>query len=158
MKRNIRIASCILLVLALAGCSRIHAYQKSMYDDNAKIASQGDSYTFRDRIGSVKENILSLTFSGFYGKQSIWRVDAEEDGSVDADIKITMKSGKFKLCLIDNENKVSVITEGVGINKLSVPIKKGRNYLVIVGNNAAGEVRASLQATDGIVVQAVPME
>jgi len=158
VKRNIRILLSLILVLVLAGCARIHAYQKSMYGDNSKIANQGDSYTFRDRIGSVKENNLSLTFNGFYGKQSIWRLDAVEDGSVDLDIKITMKTGMFKLCLINNENKVSLIAEGLSINKLSVPIKKGRSYLVIVGNNADGEVRASLQATDGIVVLAVPME
>lgn len=158
MKRNIRILLSILLALVLTGCSRIHDYQNSLYGDDAKIASQGDSYTFRERLGSVKGNTLDLTFSGFYGKQSIWKIDAVEDGSIDLDIKITMKSGKFKLCLVDSKNNVSVITEGAGIKKLPVAILKGRSYLVVVGNNTSGVVNASVINTGSAVVQAVPME
>lgn len=69
-----------------------------------------------------------------------------------------MKSGKFKLCFIDAENKVSVIIEGRSDDQLSVPILKGRNDLVIVGNNAAGEVHAALRNNPSVVIEAVPME
>lgn len=63
MKINIQRILYVVLLLTITGCSQIRSYQNSIYNDDVKIANQGDNYTFKDRIGSAITNNLSLTFS-----------------------------------------------------------------------------------------------
>lgn len=95
MKNNIQRILYVVLLLTITGCSQIRSYQNSIYNDDVKIANQGDNYTFKDRIGSAITNNLSLTFSGFYGKQTIWGIDAKEIHRIEVDIRIRLRSGKF---------------------------------------------------------------
>lgn len=158
MKNCVRLLFCISFILIIAGCSQMNSYQSSLYNDNSKIASQGDSYTFRDRIGSTRSDNLSLTFSGFYGKQTIWRMDAIEIGSINLDVRTILKGGKFKICLVNTNKEVSVIAEGQNSKNVSISIPTGRSALVIIGNNADGEVNISLREKVNVSIEVISSE
>lgn len=144
MKNNILIIYTVLVMLFFAGCSNIDSYQNSIYNDNMKISKQGDSFSFKDRIGTIEDNSLSLTFNAFYGKQTIWQLDSKEHSSIDLDIKVKVTNGKFKICLINNNKEVTVIAEGSKDEIISINVPTGNNYIAILGRNAAGEVNATI--------------
>lgn len=140
MKSRLNIILLILLISLISGCSPLNSYQAGIYDDDAKIARQGDSYTFGNRLGSIKETSLELEFSGFYGKQTVKEFQVETQHVVKLKITIKLTSGKFKVCLIDADDKVTILAEGRSEGTYDVPLKEGRNAIAIVGKNANGEV------------------
>lgn len=158
MKHQKKILLLILVsfwLLILNACSSAGAYQQSVYDDDQKISAQGDSYTFVNRIGESDETEISLTFSGFSGKQTLWEVDADEDGTISMAADITIKGGRFKLCLIDSDNHVTAIANDSTSGELSVPVVKGVSRIALVGDGAKGEIKISLSENEGITIQAV---
>jgi len=59
---------CIFLVVFSAIILIFSSCSKDIYNDDKKIAEQGDSYSYGDKIGSQKSNNdLDLKFSGFSG-------------------------------------------------------------------------------------------
>ena len=138
MKNRILNIFFVLLIFLFAGCSN-NSYQNSLYNDNIKISEQGDSFSFKDRIGTTEDNSLSLTFNGFYGKQTIWAINTDEYSVIDIAVKVNVTSGKFKICLINENKEVSVISEGSIDQIISINIPKGKNYIAIVGSDANGE-------------------
>ncbi|HAO61966.1 MAG TPA: hypothetical protein DCQ90_08720 [Erysipelotrichaceae bacterium] len=135
----------ILLIGLVSGCSQLNSYQAGIYDDDAKIANQGDSYTFANRLGSIKETSLHLEFGGFYGKQTVWTIEANEKGIVWLDVEIKLDGGRFKICLVDANREVTVIAENETDEVIQVEVPQGKNYLVLVGKNAKGNARISLR-------------
>lgn len=140
MKSRIKIIVLILLMSLVSGCSPLNSYQAGIYDDDAKIANQGDSYTFGNRLGSIKETGLHLEFGGFYGKQTVKEFQIETQRVIKLKITIKLAGGKFKVVLIDADNDVSILAEGEIDGSYDVPVTQGRNAIVIVGKNASGEV------------------
>ena len=130
----------LITVLLISGCSTINTYQNSLYDNNEKLAKDGDSYTFKDRIGSLEDSVFSLSFTGFSGKQTVKEIEATTQGTVELEITIKTTSGKFKICLINADKEVSIIVEGRIDEKFIITLKEGKNAIVIVGKNASGEV------------------
>jgi hypothetical protein len=154
MKSRIKIIVLILLVGLVSGCSQLNSYQAGIYDDDAKIANQGDSYTFGNRLGSIKETSLHLEFSGFYGKQTVWTIEANENGIVWLDVEIALDSGKFKLCRVDADHRVDVIAEGEIDKVIQAEVTRGKNTFVIVGKNAKGEVEIGILNPSGFTIEA----
>lgn len=139
MRNNTFIITVVLLFL-ITGCSDVNSYQKSIFTDEAKISKQGDSYTFISRTGKMDENTLSLTFKGFYGKQTIWEVNADEDSVVDLNITTIVNGGKFKICLINSIKEVFIISEDTQKENVVLNVPKGKYHISIVGSNAKGDV------------------
>ncbi|MHC1734727.1 MAG: hypothetical protein AB9921_03555 [Erysipelotrichaceae bacterium] len=154
MKSRIKIILLILLIGFVSGCSQLNSYQAGIYDDDAKIANQGDSYTFGNRLGSIKETSLHLEFSGFYGKQTVWTIEANENGIVRLDVEIALDSGKFKLCRVDADHRVDVIAEGEIDKVIQAEVTRGKNTFVIVGKNAKGEIDVKIQNSDDFSIKA----
>lgn len=144
------LACLILLCTAASGCAKISAYQKSIYDDDTKIAARADSYSFVKRTGNFHDDTLSINFKGFSGKQTLWEINAKEDGEVSMDYRATLMSGKLKTCLITTEKEVVMITEATRSGTKSLSVHKGKSYITIVGNGADGSIEISLTAQDGI--------
>lgn len=140
MKSRIKIIVLILFMSLVSGCSPLNSYQAGIYDDDAQIARQGDSYTFGNRLGSIKETGLHLEFGGFYGKQTVKEFQIETQRVIKLKITIKLAGGKFKVVLIDADNDVSILAEGEIDGSYDVPVTQGRNAIVIVGKNASGEV------------------
>ena len=143
----------LLVVMAVSGCSKISAYQKSIYDDDTKIAAKADSYSFVKRTGKFYDDTLSIRFSSFTGKQTLWEMNAKEDGEVSLDYRVTLTSGKFKICFITAEKEVITLTEATRSGTKSLSALKGKSYLSIVGNGADGSLEMKLTPQDGVTLK-----
>lgn len=144
-----------LIFIFTTGCSNISAYQKSIYDDTGKIAATGDSYTFTSRIGKFINDKIAISFKGFSGKQTILKLSAKENSAYLIDCNTEIKSGKFKICIIDEEKEVSTIAEGNKAETLTIEIKKGVSYIAIVGSDANGKINLTLNENDNVSVHQV---
>lgn len=130
----------ILLALIFAGCG-IDKDKKSIYDDDKRIAQEGDSYSFFQRSEEEKkENHLKLHYSRFYGVQTLWAFESPKECEINLNYESQVDKGEFKVVLITPEDEVIKIAEqkSKGIFKVVVP--KGKYSVKIVGNNAKGEI------------------
>ncbi|SHE80315.1 hypothetical protein SAMN02745195_01155 [Thermoanaerobacter uzonensis DSM 18761] len=140
----------ILLFLVMSifcRCSNISSYQKEIYNDNAKIINQGDSYTFLNRVGDIKDNNLKIVYSGFYGMETIWEVESEGKGTVTIKFDSKVDKGKFKLVFITPENKVINVFEQSGKGEKTIQTEKGKSRIKIVGNNAKGQIEINIKTS-----------
>jgi len=155
MKKNSKnslILIIVLIVLLFNGCADINSYQKSIYDDASKISAMGDSYSFVSRIGNFNNNNFSISFKGFSGKQTLWKLTAKEDCTSILDLKTEIESGKFKICLININKEVIPIEEGTKDEAITIDIQKGDNYITIVGNEASGKVDLAVAENEKVTV------
>ncbi len=144
-RRSAIIAVFVLMMLVLTGCRYSDPYRIGFYDDNARIAQQGDSYSFTDRLGRTVANELDLTFTSFTGKQTIWLIPAGQDCVLELNVVNEITEGKFKVCLIDPNRQVSVISEGSQTGTIDLNIAKGENVLTIIGSKASGTIDMTLR-------------
>ncbi len=144
-RRSANIAVLVLILLVLSGCRYSDPYRLSYYDDDARIAQQGDSYTFSDRLGRTVANELALSFTDFTGKQTIWVIPAGQDLSMELNLNNEITGGRFKVCLIDPNSQISVISEDSQKGIINLNIPKGENVLTIVGSRASGTVAMTLR-------------
>lgn len=136
------IALGILLVYSIP---RLTGSQDRIYDDDARITKQADSYSFSERVGRTIGNHLSVSFADFTGKQTIWLIAAGQDSVLELDMKNDINKGKFKVCLIDPSRKVKIISEGSHSGIANLEVSSGENVLVIVGSGAAGKIDMTLR-------------
>lgn len=132
----------------MAGCSKVNTYQKEIYNDNSKISSQADSYSFVKRIGSTKNNEASISFGTFNGVETIWGIDSEAAGNVSLDYNGEITNGKFKVVLVTPDNEVIKVFESSDNKSLTIDLNKGQSKIKIVGNDAKGKVQLFIK-TDG---------
>jgi outer membrane lipoprotein-sorting protein len=144
------ISLCVLLLLP-AGCSK--SSLADIYNNNAKIAESGDSYNFKERMGSNTLNELKLKFKTFYGMETIWIIEARVQGTITFDFETQIKSGKFKAVLISPTKEVMTILDQSNAGSITLSVDKGNNRVKIVGNGATGEVNllANLNKDIGVI-------
>ncbi len=140
-----------LLVLALSGsltgCS-VGAKQQSVYDDDAQIVQEGDSYSFAKRTGTLEDDELTLEYRRFYGVQTVWSIDAASEQKLRLEFDSLVQKGKFKIVLVSPDDELLVVLEqgGQGVAELDLP--PGEHALKIVGQNAAGRIEVQMELRD----------
>lgn len=142
----------VLIAVLGSGCSKISSYQKSIYNDAAKISANGNSYTFISRDGNNVRNNYAISFSGFSGKQTIWKLSAQEDADLLIDCNIKIDRGQFKICLISDAKEVTTLAEGSTTRKITIHLTEGTNYLALVGIGANGDIDLLLTENNQISV------
>lgn len=132
-------AALALLALA-AGCQAFSAEQGRVYDDNTRIARQGDTYSFLSRVGSSTSTAMAITFASFTGKQTIWTLEAPDSATVELDVDAKITGGRFKVCLIDPSRAVVSVFEGSRKEMVRLAVPKGRSEVALIGRDARGEL------------------
>lgn len=144
--------------LAVTGCSRISTYQKSIYDDNQEIASVTDSFFFAKRKENTKEEKLSVVFEKFSGKDTIFKIKAKTEGEIKIECSQFIEKGKFKVCLVNDNEEVYVIAEGDDDRNITTDIKAGVSYIKLIGLETTGKIVIKLKETDNIIIEESPMQ
>lgn len=155
MKRLKILFICLCMMffsLYLGGCS-VKDVQGAMYNNNAKLVKEADSYSFNNDIENILDDKAELKFSSFYGDDTIWIMKADKDSTVDLNYDAKIDSGKFKIIFIDPDNKVTIIREGSGSSNITLNLSKGRNRIKIVGSSAKGEVDMKLKSGSGVIIK-----
>ncbi|MCX8074562.1 MAG: hypothetical protein N2749_03145 [Clostridia bacterium] len=156
--KKIMLFICIILLIAILIFfifSKTNSYQKSIYNDAEKISVIGDSYSFNTRNGNFINDKFSISFKGFSGKQTLWKLAAKEDSMIDISYNVEIKSGKFKICLIDENEGVESIVVGSKVEDAMIDVRKGDNYITIVGNGASGKIDLSIIGNDKVSLKQV---
>lgn len=138
----------LLAALSLSGCSTVSETQKQMYGSNSTIAGSADSYTFGDRSGETKDNESELSFSKFYGTNSIWSVDSNSEATLQVEYDQEIDGGKLKVVLVTPGQEVVTIAEGSGQGVSELLLAAGTSTIKLVGNQGKGSVKLRLQAED----------
>jgi subtilisin-like proprotein convertase family protein len=142
----------LMCIFALGGCA-VSDYQKSLYKDDSKIASQADSYSFRNRLGSASSGKASVKFGTFFGMDTLLAIEASQESTASLEVDVKINSGDFKVVLISPDNKVTTIAEGTKSGLQELKLQKGKSRIKIVGNNAKGEVKLNIKDNDYIKVK-----
>jgi hypothetical protein len=144
----------ISLMLYLTGCS-VSDYQKSIYDDDSKIASQADSYNFRSRSGNTSNEKTEVKFGAFYGADTLWTINANKDSVLTVEYDVKLEKGDFKVVLIDPDNKIIAIVSGQKAGEQEVKVKSGNSRIKIVGKNAKGQVKINITGNKDLKIKRI---
>lgn len=142
----------ILILGIVTGCN-VNDYQKNIYSDNSKIVKEGDSYTFKNRLGSTTKDEINIKFSTFYGMQTIWIIEASKEGVLTINYESQIKNGDFKTVLISPDDVVSHIFEQSENGNTTLNIPKGKSRIKIVGNGANGEVAITIKPDENMQIR-----
>lgn len=130
----------IIIALVLGGCG-IDDDKKTIYDDAQRIAQAGDSYSFYKRSEKKDEQQVEIRYSRFYGVQTIWVIEFQQQGEIILNYDSQVNNGKFKVVLITPEGQVIKVAEQNSRGSFTFGLPKGKYTVKIVGNNANGAIR-----------------
>lgn len=156
---SIALVLCIVLSVFLGGCSEDNSHQKSMYDDDKKIAAAEDSFSFLVREGNTTQEETKISFKSFDGTETIWYIEAKEDSIVQIKYESEISSGRFKTVLIAPDNKVINIfektkeSEGKSQGQVERKVQKGESRIKIVGNGAKGKLTLNIKPGSNVEVK-----
>ncbi|MGN0778568.1 MAG: hypothetical protein ACI4MJ_05425 [Aristaeellaceae bacterium] len=106
-----RILVSLLLVLCLTLCSCSAPQHAGIYQDNAAIARQGDSYTMTSYQHQAQSNALQCTIKASTGMLTLWSMQADADTPVNVDCTLTVQAGRAKLVHIAPDGTVNTLLE-----------------------------------------------
>lgn len=141
----------ILILLFTAGCKGT-AYQRRLYDDDKKIVSDGDSYTYGLRSGMTDNNKTTIKFGRFTGMETIYYVEAKNNSKIKIDFNTKIKNGNFKVVFIDTNNNITKILEGTLQGSVDLDVLKGTGRIKFVGRDAAGEISLKIYPADDVEI------
>lgn len=117
-----------LLLLLLFSCSSVE--KSHIYNNPKKLIANGDSYSYRVRLGKNEE----IEFKGFSGIETLFQFKENDGFTLDLEIDVT--KGDFKVLFIDKENNYIEIFES-GSYDLDSNIRRIR----VAGIKAFGKVK-----------------
>lgn len=143
-----KIVIIIMMVLLfsniLYGCDAIEQ-KSSIYDRNAKILQNGDSFNFMNRIGETDESRLNIRYNRFYGVQTIWIISVGKPSVIKIEFESNIKSGDFKVVLETADQELIEIVENKGKDSYKFNAIEGNYKIKIVGKNAYGNIKGELE-------------
>ncbi|WP_068787053.1 hypothetical protein [Paenibacillus phocaensis] len=142
------------LLIVLNGCSLATERQKQLYDNESEIAKEGDTFTYVKRVGVTNNASNSVSFSSFYGMETIWRIQTSTEGQVNFLHQQEIDGGRFKLVAIGPDLQVTTLAEGTSEGKMELKVRPGTYRIKFVGSNAKGRVKTEIQADEGIRITA----
>lgn len=128
----------ILLIIPVLSCFQMGDYKSSFFNDNEKIVSEKDSYTYISRFVSEDDKNFETTFNSLSGVTTIFNSYLLEESKIRITLNKKIKSGEVKVVLIDPTNKVIDIT--TGDNQLCIK-ETGKYKIKILAFKATGSVK-----------------
>lgn len=149
-----------IVCLVLSSCSFmgnicLGSYSPSIVDDQQRMLQAGDSFFYRNRNLSLTNRNASLSFRGFHGIETLYRLDCDQSGYVTITISSSVDTTHFKLVLVDTvRQEVVTLIQGSGYANRTVNLKAGRYYIKSVGYNVEGSVSINLSVPLAVNVSA----
>lgn len=139
------------LIFFIVGCEATN-YQKSIYNDNSKIAKEADTYIVRSYVGnSLKNDTQKIRFYGFYGLKTLFTLDSYGENRVKVDFEANF-GDKFKVVLVTPDKKVMDIITQSKKGSVTVKIPSGKSRIKIVGNGAQGKLTLTVKSNGDVII------
>ena len=95
--------------MLLGGCTGYNP--AALYDNNRRIAGQGNTYNKVNYKQSQKDNTYKISCEVFEGMDTLWSYNASEDMEMKMTYSLEVEGGKAKLVLISPDGELQTITE-----------------------------------------------
>ena len=79
-------------------------------------------------------------------------LNAAEDTSISIDLSADLSSGKFKVLLVSEDNKITTLLEGDDTQSTSVDLKKGTARIILVEDGTSGSCEITLSDINNVSV------
>lgn len=145
----------ILTAIIITGCSSAARYQDSIFDDEEKIISDGDSYTYKQRIGNNSKDKLDIKYTSFSGMETIYKITTKEESEITFDFESEVEKGDFKAVLIMPDDQVINIINGAQEGNETLQLKEGTSRLKLVGSKAKGHIKINIKPSKDIEIKKV---
>ncbi len=139
MRKKFFMTSLILIIAS--ACSSNFSEKIDIYDDMKRIAAEADSYSYRDKAEIREAGYVSVSFSDFCGKETLFHIRGDESYFLQLTMESSINRGNFKICLVDPEGNVETLLENKKSNIADIRMKKGEYKIVIAGINSSGYVK-----------------
>jgi len=163
MKHTIRLMALISLCFVLASCSFIGnvslgSYCPDLVDDQSRMLQAGDSFFYRNRDISLTNRSASLSFRGFHGIETLYRLESDQGGKLTITTTSSVDTSHYKLVLVDvMREEVITLLQGSGNANRILNLKAGSYRIKTVGYDAAGTVSMTLSAGQGVTINTQSM-
>ena len=158
MKQTIRLVALISLCFVLASCSfmgnlSLGSYSPDLVDNQSRMLQAGDSFFYRNRDISLTNRSANLSFRGFHGIETLYRLGCDQSGTVTITTSSSVDTTRYKLVLVDTvREEVITLIQGSGYASHTHNLKAGRYHIKTVGYDVGGTVNISLSAGQGVTV------
>ena len=142
----------IIGVATYNGLNYAGNYQKSIYEDDSKIISESDSYSYVHRTSTTSGERLKSKFR-LTGMNTIYDIYADEDTTININYNVNITDGKFKIVLIAPDDEVITILEESGEGTKEINIKSGESRVKIVGRDAKCDINISIDAKENVDIK-----
>lgn len=145
MNKNVSILILLCTVVLLVSCSSCNlvGYDPSLLDDTQKMLAQGDSYTYKHRLGGKNdETSYVLTFQRMYGTDTFFIVRSCQDATLQLTVASSVDTAKYKVVLIDDtEREITTLVAGSQEKEHTLSLVANGVYRIkAVGYKASGKV------------------
>lgn len=156
MKKTFWIVVCLALVTGLLAACAPDSGKADIFEDDARIAEEGDTFSYAIRNApTTAESQLNLTYTKFSGMETIWTLTAATESLAAFEYTSNVKSGDFKVVLIDPEDRVSVLVNGSMDGSQSFRLSPGEYRVKVVGRKTDGQIKFTLSLDADVVLKRV---
>ena len=148
----------ILVMLAIminAGCSSVVSHQDSIFDNDSKIIAQGDSHTYKSRLGNITDKETEIKFNSFSGSDTIYRIISDGESDAIFNFSSISDKGDFKVVLITADDEIINIVNGRGEGSESISIEDGTSRVKLIGKKAKGEIKLKIESGENVDIKVV---
>ena len=146
-------ALAILVAMAITSYNSVTNYQKGIFDDENKIAEEGDSYTYSIRQGKSAGNEANIKFTSFWGMDTVFEITSAGENDVVFNFESVIDNGDFKVVLITPDNEVVNILEGTKKVSETISLKDGTSRIKLVGRKARGEIKIKIDSGENVDIK-----
>ena len=139
----------VILGFLVVGVLMIILINREFLFDNEM--SRIDRYDHKDVIGEINNNRINFDFS-LTGVETIWELDAIDDGIVNIEYLSDVKEGEFKVSLVKPNNEVIDILNQSQYGEKEIEIPRGKSIIQISGERSKGNLQFYVGSRDNIVL------
>ncbi|NBK20690.1 MAG: hypothetical protein EOM68_01535 [Spirochaetia bacterium] len=145
------VALLAMMSCSLNICGYRQGYEREQLNDTNWIIQSGDSYTFWRREGSVLPDSAALHFSRFFGKETLWTLEVQQEGYLHIASTIDSPQGPFEVVLVQATTKQVIhVANQQGPTQRRYYLEKGTYTIKILGYDASGSIAITLGYPRGI--------
>ncbi len=145
MKNKVHLGLFLLfLLVTFSGCT-LDTGKADIYNNNEKIARDGDSYSYVGRNESGSKNEITVKYGKFSGAETIWTIESEGNSEVTIKYDSKVESGDFKGVLINPQKHIEDILVGTESGEKTIKLTEGKYRFKFVGDKAKGEIEISIE-------------
>lgn len=128
---------------------------EDLYSNEPRQTGKINSYRYSNFMSSNTNNeSANASFTSFIGLDTLWDLNATEDGQLIVHYDVESSEGSYKMVLVNYKDKtVTTIVESQGKDQKTYDLKKGKYAIKHVGLKANGEFSLKLQASANIEIR-----